>query len=74
LIIMASKFRKELRKQMITFIVAAFGFVAALVWRDAIMAWLEPIMVGDGAFELTITAIIVTIIAVSVIYMLSRVK
>jgi hypothetical protein len=39
--------------------------VAALVWKDAIIAWLAPLLEsGSGAVALTWAAIIVTAVAV----------
>ena len=55
----------EVKKQVATLITGAFAFIAALVWRDAIMAWMAPILeAGSRAMSLTIVAIVVTIIAV----------
>ena len=62
-------FKSEIKTQFATLITGAFGFVAALVWKDAIMEWMRPIIEsGDGAVPLTVVAIVVTIIAVIAIY------
>ncbi len=40
----------EIKKQTLTLMVAALGFVAALVWKDAISAWLRPLYASaEGA-------------------------
>ena len=66
---------KELKKNFFTFIIAAFGFVAALMWKDAISAWLEPLYAtSEGAVGLTIAAILITIVATVAIYIMSRIK
>ncbi|MFH1751547.1 MAG: DUF5654 family protein [archaeon] len=55
----------EVKKQTLTLMIAALGFVAALVWKDAITAWLKPLYESaDNALSLTIAAFIVTIIVV----------
>ena len=38
---MATKFQKELLKQMITLSTSGFGLVAALAWNDAIQAFVK---------------------------------
>ena len=64
----------EIKKQTLTLMVAALGFVAALVWKDAISAWLKPLYESaEGATGLTIAAIVVTIIVVIVTVILTRV-
>lgn len=63
----------EIKKQIATLITGAFGFVSALVWKDAIMAWMQPILEqGSGATMLTVVAIIVTIVAVVATYLVGR--
>ena len=64
---------KEIKKQIATLITGAFAFVAALVWKDAIMEWMKPILeAGEGATALTGVAILVTIIAVVATYAIGR--
>ena len=63
----------EIRKQTLTLLTAAFAFVAALIWRDAISAWLEPILAaGEGAFMLTMVAIVVTVLLVIATIVLTK--
>lgn len=64
---------EEIKKQTVTLIVAALGFVAALVWKDAISAWLAPLYEGsDGAMGLTIAALVVTIVVVVITVIISK--
>lgn len=63
----------EIRKQTLTLMTAALGFVAALVWKDAITAWLKPLYESsEGAFSLTIAAFIVTIVVVVITVILAK--
>ncbi len=64
---------EEIKKQTLTLMTAAFGFVSALVWKDAISAWLRPLYESaEGAAGLTIAAFVVTIVAVVVTIILSK--
>lgn len=64
----------EFRKQVLTFISTAFGLVAALMWKDAIVAWLEQISLPqDSPTMLTVSAIIVTLIAVVCVVLLAKI-
>ena len=63
----------EIRKQTLTLMTAALGFVAALVWKDAITAWLKPFYESaEGPTMLTIAAIGVTIFVVIITLVLTR--
>lgn len=65
---------QEIRKQTLTLMVAAFGFVAALVWKDAISAWLKPLYESsEGALGLTIAAFIITVVMVIATMLLTKV-
>ena len=69
----AMKFRKELWNRIITLIISAFGFVAALAWNDAIKSSVETfIKAEDVWYYKIINAIVVTIISVAVIYSLTK--
>jgi len=68
-----TEFQAELRKQMANFIVGAFSFVAALVWRDAIKSFVNKLInaevvkamfPGNEWVVSFITAIVITLIAV----------
>ena len=64
----------EIRKQLVTLITAALGFVAALIWKDAISAWLAPFYEdASGATGLTMAAIIVTVVVVIVSIIVTRI-
>lgn len=64
---------KGMKTEIITLIAGAFGFVAALVWKDAIMAWMAPVMSqGSGAVPLTLVALLVTVIALVVVYLMKK--
>ncbi len=56
-----------------TLIISAFGFVAALFWRDAIKEFInEFVPEGEGLLYSFGVAIAVTVLAVVVIFVLSR--
>jgi len=58
---------EEIKKQTLTLMTAALGFVAALIWKDAISAWLAPLYESaEGAMSLTIAALVVTVVVVIV--------
>jgi hypothetical protein len=58
------RFNMELKKSLNTAIVAAFGFLMALVWRDVITEWVNEISASSPVKGKLITAIIVTLISV----------
>ena len=63
----------EIRKQTLTLITASLGFVAALVWKDAITAWLAPLYQdASGATGLTIAATGVTVVVVIVTLVMTK--
>ncbi|MCX6767682.1 MAG: DUF5654 family protein [Candidatus Micrarchaeota archaeon] len=69
------EFEREFRKQLITFIAASFAFVAALFWNTAITDTIKLFIPLSGAwFYELISAAVVTALAVTVIYFLSRYK
>ena len=73
LFIMGGIMLGEMKKQTLTLMTAALGFVAALVWRDAIQAWLSPLYEGaEGAMGLTLAAIIVTFMVVVITLVLTK--
>lgn len=64
---------EEIKKQTLTLMTAALGFVAALVWKDAISAWLAPLYESaEGATGLTIAAIVLTVVVVIVTMILAK--
>jgi uncharacterized membrane protein len=65
---------EEMKKQTLTLITAALGFVAALIWKDAISAWLKPLYESaEGATGLTIAAIVVTVVVVIITIILAKI-
>jgi len=65
----ALSLKNETRKQTTTAIIAAFGFLIALVWRDAIKGYVDYIIEeisfqGPSLVVPVYTAVITTIIAV----------
>ena len=73
----ASILRKEARKQTIAAITAAFAFIIALVWRDAIRKIIDASVAKLGLPETAyvheiIVAIILTIICVVGIMLVSK--
>lgn len=64
---------EEIKKQTLTLIVAALGFVAALVWKDAIQAHLSFLYESaEGAWGLTYAALVVTIVVVIITVILTK--
>ncbi len=65
---------EEVKKQTLVLMTAALAFVAALVWKDAITAWLKPLYESaEGAMGLTIAAFVVTIVVVIITIVLVKV-
>jgi hypothetical protein len=58
------KFNREFSKSVSTAIVAAFGFLMALVWRDVITEWVNKISESSPVQGKLISALIVTLISV----------
>ena len=75
-----SKFEREFRKQMLAFTTGAFTFVAALLWKDAIMSYLErykelfesAMPIKEAWFVQFSTAILMSVVAVLAIMALTR--
>lgn len=71
------KLHKELIKQMLTLATSGFGLVAALAWNSLIQelvnTYIKKLLPnGSGIISLLIYALVVTILAVSVTYQLSK--
>jgi len=68
--------KAETKRRTMTLITSAFGFVAALFWRDAIQSFLEQtinITPGEGLWVVqVVVASLVTLFAVLVMFFLSR--
>lgn len=73
----AKAVKKEVRKHIITAITAAFGFLIALAWRDAIAAWVNALVenfnVSEGWYKF-VAALIITIIGVAGIILISKLE
>ena len=70
-----AEMQAHMRNTMITFMVGAFGFVAALFWNDAIKSAVEAIFPNHGTIIAKfVVAIVVTVIAALVIYILEHGK
>lgn len=74
-----SKFRSEVKKNVLKAVLAAFAFVIALIWRDAIRSGVDEIIKrvgieGTGYIYQITMAVIVTVICVIGIMVASRVK
>ena len=69
--------KNETKKHVVTAIVAAFGFIIALVWRDAIKEFIETLAInfsitGPSALITLYTAITTTIIAAIGIVLITK--
>ena len=58
------KFNLEIKKSMNTAIVAAFGFLMALAWRDVIIEYINELTSISPVQGKLISAIIITLIGV----------
>ena len=72
-----NKFKSEVRKNITTAILAAFAFIIALVWRDAIQEGVDKLIISFGLFESLyfykfVVALLVTLICVAGILIFSR--
>ena len=72
------KLRIEIVTQMLSLATAGFGLVAALAWNNLIQeivnAYIKQYFpANSGVISLAIYAIVITVIAVFVIYQLSRI-
>ena len=66
---MIKKLHLEVRKAVIGAVMAAFGFLIALVWRDVIQEFVNKIVVSlhipeSAAYYRLVSAILVTIICI----------
>lgn len=66
------KFNSELREQMKTAIMAAFGFLIALVWKDVITGFVDSISSKAPVQGQLISALLVTIISVLGIMIITK--
>ena len=66
-----SKFAKEFRKSLTTSVIAAFGFLTALVWRDFITEYVEKITTSSPVQGKLASALIITILGVIAIVLIT---
>ena len=66
------KLGKEFKKSISTAIVAAFGFIIALAWRDVITGYVQKIQETTPIRGELISALFITIISVIGILLVSR--
>lgn len=74
-----NKFKKEFRNQAVIAIIAAFGFLIALSWRDFISETINKLIADIGVTGQVyllklLSAIIVTFLAVLGIMIISKLK
>ncbi len=72
------KLQVEVIRQMITLATSGFGLVAALAWNNVIQEFVNNYIkkyldVGSGLISLLIYAILITALAVTVTYQLSKI-
>ena len=67
----SKRFKSELRKSIITALVAAFGFLIALSWRDVIVSWMAKISEASPVKNNMLVALIITIVSVIGILIIS---
>ncbi len=66
------KFQREFRKSVTESIIAAFGLLIALTWKDVISAWVNKLSEASPIKGSLISAIIVTAICVFGILIISK--
>ena len=65
----------NIKSIVITMILSAFGFLVALAWRDAIKESIDLFVpTGEGVFYTYVAAILVTVIAVVVTFVLIKIQ
>ncbi len=69
----AKKFNRELKKTMNTAIVAAFGFLIALAWRDLIQKGVEEISSKSPLNNQLISTLIITVVCVFGILLVTKI-
>lgn len=69
----ARKLKTETKKAISTAMVAAFGFVIALAWKDVIIEYIDTLTASSPLQGKLIGALIVTIIAVIGILIVTKI-
>ncbi len=65
-------FNNEFKKALNTAIIAAFGFLIALVWRDLINEYLDKVVALSPVSGKLISALIITLVGVLGILIVTR--
>lgn len=69
-------FREELASQMLTLATSGLSLVAALAWNQTIQSFvkqfIEPRIPGSGLISQLIYALLITLLAVTITYQLSK--
>lgn len=69
------RFSEKFKTTMLTLVVSAFGFVAALSWNDAIKSSIETLIPpANSVVYKFLAAIIATTIAVAATYFISKIS
>lgn len=66
------KFRIELKRSMVTAIIAALGFLIALSWRDVLVEWVTKFSEASPFRNKFISASVITILSIIGILIISK--
>lgn len=72
-----AKFNREVRKQVVSYVLAGFGVVAGLAWNEAIKSFIEfvfPLSQNGLRAKFLYAAIITVVIVVVSMYLVKLVK
>jgi len=67
-----TEFKNELKKSILSAVVAAFGFLIALSWRDVIIEYVDKISSLSPVQGKLISAVIITVICVLGILIMTK--
>lgn len=68
-----AEFKGEVKKQITNLVTAAFGFVAALSWNEAIKSMIVSFLGTQDQWPyMVLSAVVVTVIAVIAIVLISK--
>ena len=69
-----SRFTKSFKENFITLIISAMGLVVALSWNNFWNAWVSTLTVENTLFYKLVIAVMMTLFAVVLTYVFSRLK
>lgn len=69
----ARKFNLEIRKSIGTAVIAAFGLLIALAWKDVITEFVKDILGLSPVQNLLINALVITVISVIAIMLITKI-